>query len=102
MASVFKDKEVTVLEELTADKLLGLKYKPLFDYYEKMDARFFQVLAADFVTVEGGTGIVHIAGGFGEDDYNLIKAEGWAPIIHVEMNGNFKDEVVDFAGKYVG
>ena len=101
IAGVFKDKEVEILEELKNDKLLGLKYKPLFDYYEKMDARFFQVLAGDFVTVEGGTGIVHIAGGFGEDDYNLIKAEGWEPIVHVEMNGNFKTEVTDFAGKYV-
>ncbi len=101
LASVFKDKEYKELGAVTSQQLIGKKYKPLFDYYVAEDVNYFQIFAADFVTTESGTGIVHIAGGFGEDDYNLIKEHGLKPIIHVEMNGNFKPEVTDFAGKYV-
>ncbi len=96
---VFQDREFEVLKEVKAKDLVGKRYKPLFDYYVAED--LFQIFPADFVTTESGTGIVHIAGGFGEDDYNLISAHGLKPIVHVEMNGNFKSEVVDFAGKYV-
>lgn len=101
LAGVFKDKEYKELGLVKSEHLVGKKYKPLFDYYVKEDPNFFQIFAGDFVTTESGTGIVHIAGGFGEDDYNLIKEHGQQPIIHVEMNGNFKVEVTDFAGKYV-
>jgi isoleucyl-tRNA synthetase len=106
LESVFKDKEYEILEEVKAESLAGKKYKPLFDYYAGADCKyanqdFFKILMGDFVTTETGTGVVHIAGGFGEDDYNLIKEHNMEPIIHVYMNGNFKDEVKDFAGKYV-
>lgn len=101
LEAVFKDKPYTKLGHVTAKELLGQKYRPLFDYFANLDKNFFQVLAGDFVTTESGTGIVHIAGGFGEDDYNLISEHGLQPIVHVEMNGNFKAEVTDFAGKYV-
>jgi isoleucyl-tRNA synthetase len=53
----------------------------------------FRVVAADFVTTEDGTGIVHIAPGFGGDDYELGKREGVAPVFHVQMNGHFVPEV---------
>jgi isoleucyl-tRNA synthetase len=96
---VFKDKEHQILSDVAAKELIGKRYKPLFSYYN--DPEFFQIFAGDFVTTESGTGIVHIAGGFGEDDYNLINEKGLKPIVHVEMNGNFKAEVTDFAGKYV-
>jgi isoleucyl-tRNA synthetase len=96
---VFKDKEHQILSDVAAKDLIGKRYKPLFNYY--IDPEFFQIFAGDFVTTESGTGIVHIAGGFGEDDYNLINEKGLKPIVHVEMNGNFKAEVTDFAGKYV-
>lgn len=99
VSQVFQDREFEVLKEVKAKDLVGKRYKPLFDYYVGED--LFQIFPADFVTTESGTGIVHIAGGFGEDDYNLISAHGLKPIVHVEMNGNFKSEVVDFAGKYV-
>lgn len=101
IAAVFADKQFEVLGELSAKDLVGKKYKPLFDYYSKVDEKNFQVLVGDFVTIESGTGMVHIAGGFGEDDYILVEASGMTPIIHVEMNGNFKPEVTDFAGRYV-
>lgn len=101
LEDVFKDREYSVVAELKASELIGCRYRPLFDYYAQMHPQFFQIFGAPFVTVEGGTGVVHIAGGFGEDDYNLISEHGLPPIVHVEMNGNFRAEVVDFAGKYV-
>lgn len=98
---VFKDRKFEIVREVKASELVGKKYKPLFEYYAGQDESFFQIFEADFVTTEGGTGIVHIAGGFGEDDFNLVNKYGIPPIVHVEMNGNFKPEVIDFAGKYV-
>ncbi len=101
LADTFKEREYKVIQEIKAADLLGKKYKPLFPYYKDADPNYFQIFDASFVTTDNGTGVVHIAGGFGEDDYNLIKEKGLLPIIHVEMNGNFKNEVTDFAGKYV-
>ncbi len=101
LEAVFKDKEFKLLRAVKAEELIGKKYKPLFDYYAKKDPNYFQIFTADFVTTDSGTGIVHIAGGFGEDDFNLINQHKLEPIVHVEMNGNFKPEVTDFAGKYV-
>ncbi|MDR1009240.1 MAG: class I tRNA ligase family protein, partial [Rickettsiales bacterium] len=53
-------------------ELAGLKYKPLFQYFADKNA--FEVLCGDFVSDADGTGVVHIAPGFGEDDFNLVKA----------------------------
>jgi isoleucyl-tRNA synthetase len=101
LEATFKDRTYKLVKEVAAKDLLGKKYKPLFPYYQDADPNYFQIFDAGFVTTDNGTGVVHIAGGFGEDDYNLIKEKGLLPIIHVEMNGNFKNEVTDFAGKYV-
>lgn len=98
---VMADKEYELIEEFGGEKLVGKRYVPLFPYFEGLNDNFFQILTADFVTTESGTGVVHIAGGFGEDDFNLISSHGMSPIIHVEMNGTFKAIVADFAGKYV-
>ena len=56
----------------------------------------FRIIAADFVTTDEGTGIVHIAPAFGEDDYEIAKKENLPVIQHVSMNGKFTEEVVDF------
>ncbi len=74
--------------------LIGKKYKPVFDYYLKES----KVYGADFVTSEDGTGIVHIAPAFGEDDYNLSLKENLPFVQHVGTDGRFKSEVKDFAG----
>ncbi len=99
--TVMGEKEFKQIDEVKAAELLGKRYKPLFPYFETVDEQNFRILQGDFVNTEGGTGIVHIAGGFGEDDYNVVKENGMTPIVHVEINGNFKPEVNDFAGKYV-
>lgn len=90
-------------EEIRSKELVGKKYKPLFNYYaddEKLENREngWKIYAGDFVSTEEGTGIVHIAPVFGEDDMNLGKKHALPFVQHVEMDGNFKAEVKDFQG----
>ena len=95
----------TLEEEMKGSSLVGESYEPLFPYYKTSTlagiANSWKVIAADFVTTEDGTGIVHIAPGYGEDDYLAGKKEGIAVIQHVNMAGLFEPEVTDFAGKFV-
>ena len=73
---VFNDKEYEVEGPVKQKWLLGKKYKPLFSYFEKeYKDTAFTVVEGDFVTTEDGTGIVHIAPGFGDDDYQVGKRE---------------------------
>ncbi len=97
--------EYEVAEEMKGQALVGKKYKPLFDYYdnEKLEGRerAWQVYGAEFVTMEDGTGVVHIAPMFGEDDLNLAKENKLPMIQHVNQSGEFNQEVTDFAGQQV-
>lgn len=92
-----------ILEKIRGKKLVGKTYKPLFDYYNndklKNIEKGFKVYPADFVTTEDGTGIVHIAPAFGEDDMNLGKENKLPFIQHVGIDGTFKHEVKDFSGQ---
>ncbi len=83
-------------------ELVGLNYAPLFSYYEsdsslKNRERGWRVYDGNFVTETDGTGIVHIAPAFGEDDYQLAVKEKLPFIQHIATNGSFKKEVSDFA-----
>ncbi|PJE57525.1 MAG: isoleucine--tRNA ligase [Candidatus Portnoybacteria bacterium CG10_big_fil_rev_8_21_14_0_10_38_18] len=100
--SIFGDKKHEIIARVKAEDLEGKKYKPLFDYFldkelENKD-NFYTVQLADFITVEDGTGIVHIAPAFGEDDMNLGKEKNLPFIQHLRMNGQITDEVTDFKG----
>ena len=99
--SNIKDNYV-VAEEFKGEKLIGQSYHPVFDYYNNKDTKNiengFKVYGAGFVTTEDGTGIVHIAPAFGEDDMLLGRENNLPFIQHVGMNGKFKAEVKDFAG----
>lgn len=106
VARVFKDKEHEVIEERNGKAFIGLSYRPLFDYYvndEKLENRenAWKVVGADFVTIESGTGIVHEAPAFGEEDMELAKKLKLPMIQHVSMDGTMKPEVRDFAGMHV-
>lgn len=68
--------------------LVGKKYKPLFENHGENAHR---VIGADFVTTEDGTGIVHIAPAFGEDDYALSKQENLPVVNTVDENGDYVD-----------
>ncbi|MCX6717093.1 MAG: class I tRNA ligase family protein [Candidatus Taylorbacteria bacterium] len=105
LEKVFANSTYKIIETFNGNALVGLKYKPLFNYYdnEKLKNREngFKIYGADFVTTEDGTGIVHIAPAFGEDDMNLGRKEKLPFIQHVGLDGRFKNEVIEFAGKKV-
>ncbi len=98
--------DVEVVATMKGTDLVGKAYKPLFDYYAsnialENHANGWKVYAGDFVLADEGTGIVHIAPAFGEDDMNLGKEQNLPFVQHVSMDGTFKPEVKDFAGLHV-
>lgn len=97
ISKVFPDKQVKINKEFKGSDLVGKKYKPLFDYYFE-EGTGWKIYSADFVSTEEGTGIVHIAPAFGEDDMNLGKANNLPFIQHVGIDGVIRPEAKDFAG----
>jgi isoleucyl-tRNA synthetase len=85
-----KEKDYQVIEEFSGQELIGLKYQPLYKAEPENKEKIYQVLAADFVSAEEGTGLVHIAPAFGEEDYQIIKEqpEKFAFLLTVDEQGN--------------
>ncbi|KGM12840.1 isoleucine--tRNA ligase [Cellulomonas bogoriensis 69B4 = DSM 16987] len=92
--------EPTVLETLTGAELAGRRYTPPFGYFEGRP-HAHRVLLGDFVTTEDGTGLVHLAPAFGEDDMVVCDAAGIEPVVPVDSKGRFTAEVRDYAGQQV-
>jgi len=92
--------DVEILETMKGEDLIGKKYEPMFDYVDS-DSDSHYVTHADFVTLEEGTGIVHIAPAFGEDDYELCQDEGVDLVNPVDEAGKFTEVVEDFADQFV-
>ena len=86
--------------KLKASDLAGLSYKPLFDYF-KDTKNAFRVFIADYVTGEDGTGVVHTAPGFGEEDFYLCQSHDIRAVCPVDNAGKFITEVSDLAGVHV-
>jgi len=91
---------VNDLGRVKGSALLGRQYSPLFDYFADAENAFV-VLGGDFVTTEDGTGVVHMAPGFGEDDQRACESAGIRIVAPVDDSGRFTDEVSDFAGVQV-
>jgi isoleucyl-tRNA synthetase len=89
-----------IVEEFKGKELLGLEYQPLYDYFETND-NDYHIYHGDLVTMDEGTGIVHIAPGFGEDDAKLGKQYNLSVIDHVDDGGMIIDQVKDFANLFV-
>jgi isoleucyl-tRNA synthetase len=81
-------------------ELKGIEYEPLFPYF-KDAPNAFRTFLGDFVTTEDGTGIVHTAPGFGEDDARVLKGTGIPVICPVDAECKFTAEVSDYAGLFV-
>ncbi|MEK7545286.1 MAG: isoleucine--tRNA ligase [Patescibacteria group bacterium] len=98
----FVDKEFKILEKIDLKKFLEAHYEPLFPFFKNASGseKFWRVVPADFVTVEDGTGVVHIAPAFGEDDMSVGVREGVEPILHVKMDGTFVEAVKPWFGKF--
>lgn len=80
--------------------LAGLRYTPPFDYFEGRE-NAHQILAADFVSTEDGTGIVHLAPAFGEEDMAVCAAADIEPVIPIDSKGRFTSEVPEYQGLQV-
>ncbi len=107
-------------QDISGKDLIGLSYEPVFDYYEILAraskyGKFtkeqvnnsWKIYGADFVTIDSGTGVVHIAPAFGADDYELSQKNNLLFIQHVGTDGKFKDNFASmsngasFAGQFV-
>ena len=98
--------EYKILEEFKGSALFGKSYQPLFDYFSKDEnlenkENGWKVFTGDFVSTEDGTGVVHIAPAFGEDDLNLGKEYNLPWAQHVDGAGRFTKEVKDWSGEEV-
>jgi isoleucyl-tRNA synthetase len=92
--------EYTVLEKFPGKSLAGMEYDRIFNYHPVREKAFY-VIEAGFVTTDDGTGIVHMAPAYGEDDYQASKKYGLPTIHPVNRSGEFGPDVPDFAGKFV-
>ncbi|KDM92029.1 isoleucine--tRNA ligase [Photobacterium galatheae] len=101
--AVCKGQDVVVLETRTGAALAGMRYQPLFDCFAEHAADgAFRVLVDDFVSTDNGTGIVHMAPAFGEDDQRVARAhEIQVSPCPLDGRGRFTTEVPDYQGMYV-
>ena len=99
-----------ILVRLKGEDLVGRRYHPIFDYFDTPEARAeggtpgpraWTILAADFVTTDDGTGLVHMAPAFGEDDMNACLEAGIGAVVPVDDAGRFTSAVSDYAGMQV-
>ncbi|MCO5247922.1 MAG: isoleucine--tRNA ligase [Chitinophagales bacterium] len=90
-----------ILKELKGSDLLGLRYEQLLPYVQPEEGDAFKVISGDFVTLEDGTGIVHIAPSFGADDMQVASENGIGYLTLVDKQGRFVEAVTDFAGEPV-
>lgn len=94
------EEEYKLVKEVLGKELENKEYEPLMPYF-KETKNAFRILLADFVTEEDGTGIVHTAPAFGEDDYAICRKYKIPMVQPVDEKGKFTKEVSDFEGKLV-
>ena len=107
LEAVFGSDEYTIAQEMKGSELVGKSYLPPFEYLgahrlstlEKLPA--WKIYHADYVTLDSGTGAVHIAPAYGEEDMVLAQNEGIPVVHHVDTEGHFMPFVTDFAGRAV-
>jgi isoleucyl-tRNA synthetase len=107
--SVLRDQEYKIVETVKGSQLVGLSYEPLYSFLvdnvkgtekEKL-VKAFKVYAADFVTIADGTGIVHLAPMYGQDDFEVGTKVGLPKYHLVNDDGTFKKEAGFLAGAFV-
>ncbi len=98
--NVFGDTEVQEIEAYRGTDLCGMEYEPLYTFV-KPDSKAYYIIADNYVTMDDGTGIVHIAPAFGEDDSRVCKENGLPFICHVNTQGKFIPETGEWSGLFV-
>ena len=94
----------TKVGSIKGSDLVGLSYEPMFGYFKDLKSKgAFKVLSGDFVSTEDGTGVVHIAPGFGQDDFDVCRAydANFPVVCPVDEAGQFTSEVPEYQGKQV-
>ncbi|MEK7399728.1 MAG: isoleucine--tRNA ligase [Candidatus Poribacteria bacterium] len=92
--------DLKVVNRMKGADLLGKSYKPLFDFVQP-DKKAYYVVSGDFVTLDDGTGIVHTAPAFGQDDYEMSKVYDLPIVQLVDLDGKFTQEVTQWVGMFV-
>ncbi len=96
--------DIKIVAKMTGSELVGKYYEPLFTYADatvkKSGKKAFYVTADDYVTLNDGTGIVHIAPAFGEDDARVGRKNDLPFVQLVREDGTLPDDVTDFAGVF--
>jgi isoleucyl-tRNA synthetase len=97
-----KQHPLELIATIDAQALVGQRYEPIFPYFaDRAEQGAFRVFADEFVTLEDGTGLVHMAPAFGEDDHRVMQNVGVDPVCPVDYAGKFTTEVTDYAGQPV-
>ena len=100
LGTVLKETPYEIVSEFKGEDLLGTEYEQLMPF-AKVDGKAFVVIHGDYVNLEDGTGIVHIAPAYGEDDSLVSKQNGIAFVNLVDKSGKFVKEVEPWAGRFV-
>jgi len=94
-----KEEDYEILKKYKGTELKGLKYEPIFDFFED-NPNSFQILNDDFVSTEDGTGIVHMAPAYGEDDYRICRAADIPLVDPLDEDCKFTALVPDYEGQF--
>jgi len=94
-----KPEQYEILKNLKGSELAGVMYEPLFDFFAD-NPNSFCVLVDEFVSTEDGSGIVHMAPAYGEDDYRICSAAGIPLVEPLDVDCKFTDQVPDYAGQF--
>ncbi len=90
-----------ILAEFNGSALEGIRYEQLMPYVQPNDGDAFKVIIGDFITIDEGTGIVHIAPSFGSDDFRVAKQFNIGSLTLVDKRGRFLSSVTDYANEFV-
>jgi len=94
-----KEEQYELLKKMKGSELAGLTYEPLFDYF-KDNENSFRILTDEFVSTEDGSGIVHMAPAYGEDDYRICTAAGIPLVEPLDVDCKFTSQVPDYEGQF--
>lgn len=102
LAASLLGKAHVVVEELKGSALVGWTYQPLFPFFaDRKASGAFRIIHSGHVTTTDGTGLVHMAPAFGEEDFNACKAAGIDLVDPIDDEGNFKSSVPPYAGRNI-
>lgn len=100
LSAVFKDSQPQVIKTVKGKELENLEYEPLYNYLPIGDKKAYYIIAADFVSLEEGTGVVHTAAIYGEDDYQVALLHNLPTVPMLDDQGHFMSFIELVAGKF--